>query len=482
MDFLLSGTTETFTGGEAGGGKSWALCHDFLRDQHHSDANAILFRRTYPDLEDLIHKALEHFEGLQPTFNTSKHLFTFPSGARFRFSHLQHIKDIYTHSGQEYSHIYWDELPQFPELPYLFMMSRLRSTNKEIVKRIKSTGNPDGEGVLWVKHRFVDKLEPHEVGWFKTVNNRDTKMEEGTPGAISRSWLPTVRSQNKILMDADPDYESMLDQLPEDKKQALKFGSWDTFDKDDQLILSDWWDEAVSGNVKAKDGIRAIGADYAVSGDRCALCDGIGNSVKRFKAMPGMDTDEFGALIYKRVAQLGKFRTVSGIDSIGPGVGVYHYLRKTDIKGFLVPCQYKDKSFGKDQFSYKMHFDNWRSQAWWKFKEDMEKGKIDLSPLTRKEGYFDELYKLQEEVLAHTADQINNKFVVISKKSLKTSDFLGRSPDLADALVIWNWVRERQLPSRLSKFQVGPDIDYEPVETIGNNPYTSDDGTDVAWT
>jgi len=75
MDFLLSGTTETFTGGEAGGGKSWALCHDFLRDAHHPDANAILFRRTYPDLEDLIHKAMEHFEGLQPTYNTSKHLF-----------------------------------------------------------------------------------------------------------------------------------------------------------------------------------------------------------------------------------------------------------------------------------------------------------------------------------------------------------------------------------------------------------------------
>ena len=53
------------------------------------------------------------------------------------------------------------------------------------------------------------------------------------------------------------------------------------------------------------------------------------------------------------------------------------------------------------------------------------------------------LHLLQEEVLAHTYKEENGVIKIIDKNILKDAEHLGRSPDRADALVIWNWVRER---------------------------------------
>jgi len=104
--FLTSPAQEVFFGGECGGGKSWSLCHDFLYDVDNPNANGILFRRSFPDLEDLIFKAKDHFAGFNPKYNESKHLFSFPSGARFRFAHMAHVSNIFTHAGQELSLIH----------------------------------------------------------------------------------------------------------------------------------------------------------------------------------------------------------------------------------------------------------------------------------------------------------------------------------------------------------------------------------------
>jgi hypothetical protein len=484
-DFLASSVTELFFGGEAGGGKSWALCQDFLYDVDNPNANGILFRRTYPDLEDLIHKALDHFCGFNPKFNESKHQFIFPSGARFRFSHLQHVNAIFTHAGQEYSHIDWDEVCHFPYMPYQFLFSRLRSTDSKLTTRVRSTGNPDGEGVLWVKARFIDKLKPYEIGWFKTENDRDLRaspkqekklfelaklppieragqleLYPDVKGFISRMWIPTVRAENKALMDNDPNYESMLDQLPESKKRAYKFGIWDQFDVPFQVVSTKSWQDALNGANKKQHGVAAVGADYAESGDKCTLVSGRGNQPMRIREWPGMKTTEFAKLVYNEHNYYGKKQCFTGVDAVGPGVGVYHSLEETDIKDRIEACKHKDEQF---DFKYekqiiKLHFNCWRTQAWWQFKEDMESGQVDLSLLQTKEFYYDNLHFLQEEVLSHTYKIENGVVKIVSKNDLRKADSLGRSPDRADALVIWNWMRRRN-PSTLKRL-AKEDHDY----------------------
>jgi hypothetical protein len=69
------------------------------------------------------------------------------------------------YQGAEYDVIRWEELTQFEEKWYLYMLSRLRGS-KPFPRSVKSTTNPGGIGHSWVKKRFIDigpPEQPHDV-------------------------------------------------------------------------------------------------------------------------------------------------------------------------------------------------------------------------------------------------------------------------------------------------------------------------------
>lgn len=442
--FLESTAKEVLYGGEAGGGKSWAVLVEPLRYIGHADFKFLVFRRTFPRLEPLIWEAIELYKPFGAKYNESKHFFKFPSGAVGVFAHMQHVKDMYDYQGKSFDLIIFDEITHFAKVQYLYLWRSLRGTNPHIPRRMLSTANPDGEGLLWVISRFIDTLKPYEVKRFVTVDDRDTALTTDQPGGITRQFIPSHRAENRALMDNDPDYESRLDMLPEHIKRAHKYGSWEVYDQPFQLIKTKWWKDALNGDVKVKQGISALGCDYAETTDKCTICIGSGNQVTKFMDFPGMKTYEFADIIYKQHILRGLNQTMTGVDSVGPGVGVYHNLAKADRLGTRAfACEFKDFNFDRMMKARQIdiHFDNWRSQAWWKFRDDMENGRIDLSPLQSEKGYYDGLHLLQEECLAHTYEIVNGKLKIISKKILRDEEHLGRSPDRADALVIWNWVR-----------------------------------------
>lgn len=453
LKMLTSNATEIFMGGEAGGGKSYGFLLDFLEDADKPGANGLFLRRHFTDLEGIIHDAQGLYKGYGAAFNEQKHVFQFPSGARLRMAHMNSPADVYNYTGNQRTHYYWDELTQFPRMPYILLMAWLRSVDTTIFKRIRASGNPDGEGFLWVKDRFIDKLEPFEKGWFKNVNDRDTRVYpiDGKipPGAMMRQFIPCYREENKALMDADPEYRDRLEQLPEEKKRAYKYGIWDTSDRPFQVVRTRDWVAALGGKNLRRPGMHGIGADYAESGDKCAMCIGQGNQVTGFKEWNGMDTHKFADLILKQAVDfhslMGPKGVTIGVDSIGPGTGVFHELKKRNPGHRIDPMKYKDFAYDREAKNNprKIKFNNLRSQMWWKFKEDMEKGLIDLSPLQMESGFYEQLYLLQEEILIHTYEEKNGVIKIIEKNTLRDADHLSRSPDRADALVIWNWVRDK---------------------------------------
>jgi len=456
-EFLKSSETEVFYGGEAGGGKSAALLIDALYQVPIAGYKAVIFRRTYPDLEDLIHKAREWYLPTGAKFNESKHLFTWSNGSQIKFSHMQHLKDMYSHMGKEYDYIAFDELTHFPKIMYVYLFSRLRGANPDIKRMIRGTGNPDGEGLLWVKNRFFDPMNPLERGYFKTVMDKDVRVTKDTKGCVSRKFIPCIRAENRILMDADPEYENRLDQLPEDKKRALKQGLWTTLDKPDQLVHGQWWEDALNGKNKFVDnGKYTIGADYGTyqGVDRSVEFLGVGNRPYRCKNWSKTKTNQFAKILAETANSVDKNNVRIGVDSIGPGTGVADDLEEHHSMSYILErCTHKDPLFDA-KYLGEIKFDNLRSQMWWNLKTDFEKGNIDMSafldkPLTSdgeidertEQGYFDEFNRLQEEILAHTYKIVNGKLIVISKEELRKPEKLGRSPDFADALVIWNWTR-----------------------------------------
>lgn len=447
--FMKAPETEVFYGGQAGGGKSFALVIDAMRYITVPGYRAIIFRRISDDLSELVDMAREIYAPCGGLWNGQRSEFRWKNNALIRFKHLQQLKHIYSHQGKAYDFIGFDELPQFPKLAYTYLFSRLRGKNPKIIRYMRSTGNPDGEGLLWVKNRFIDALPPLTIGYFKTVLDRDVKVAFNTKGAVSRKFVPCVRAENKALMDNDPEYENRLDQLPEDKKRALKEGLWTVMDKPNQLITSESWDAAVNGkNEFIDDQCYTIGGDFGTyqGVDKSVEFLGVGNRPYRVRSWPTTKTVHFAQYISDTVREVDSSRTRIGVDCIGPGTGVGDDLEEHHKLGeILERCTHKDKVFQEQIKLHKYYgvtdFDDLRSQMCWKFKLDMDANKIDLSAFQTKVGYFDDFNLLQEEVMAHTFRVYLGRLIVIPKHELRKPELLGRSPDFFDALVIWNWTR-----------------------------------------
>ncbi len=158
--FLALDSFEAFYGGAAGGGKSDALLMAALQYVHVPGYAAILFRRTFPDLNEagaIMDRAKMWLIPRGVAWNGEEKRFTFPSGARISFGHLNHDLDRYKYQGAEFQFIGFDEATQFPEKWYRYLLSRCRkNTSLTVPLRVRGAGNPGGLGHAWVKARFVD--------------------------------------------------------------------------------------------------------------------------------------------------------------------------------------------------------------------------------------------------------------------------------------------------------------------------------------
>lgn len=205
---------EALYGGAAGGGKSDELLAEALEYCHIPGYSALLFRRTFPMLEQaegLIPRALGWLRDRGGTYNATKHVWTFPTGgapARLQFGHLQHEITKYLYQGGAYQFVGFDELTQFTESQYLYLHSRVRKPAdaadalSRVPLRVRSGSNPGGTGHRWVKKRFVDeKTRP--------------------PGVV---YFPARLRDNPTLNAAE--YERALSNLSETERRQLLDGDW----------------------------------------------------------------------------------------------------------------------------------------------------------------------------------------------------------------------------------------------------------------
>ena len=219
--FIDSEAFETLFGGAAGGGKSYGQLVDaLLYALKYSKSKQIIFRSTFADLEkSLIRVSLNIYSLSIATYNSSKHTWKFNNGSIIDFGYIQYENDVYQYQSAEYDVIRFDELTHFTEFEYTYMISRCRGANP-YPKKIKSSTNPGGVGHSWVKERFIDIGEPNKV--------HTCKLETGEE--VTRIFIPSLVTDNKFMLEYDPDYIKRLDALPEKERKALKYGDWDIYD------------------------------------------------------------------------------------------------------------------------------------------------------------------------------------------------------------------------------------------------------------
>lgn len=225
---------ECLYGGAAGGGKSDALLIEALRQVHIPHYRGIIFRKTYPQLTELIDRsqALYSLAFPKARYNDGKHCWTFPSGAKIFFGSMQYTKDRTNYQGKRYDFIGFDELTHFSWEEYSYMFSRNRPSKKPKSKEktrcyIRASTNPGGIGHGWVKARFIDAAEPGTP----IVEMVDVRLPDGSTKTIKRDrvFIPATVFDNQALLDDNPDYLGSLALLSEKERNALLYGDWETF-------------------------------------------------------------------------------------------------------------------------------------------------------------------------------------------------------------------------------------------------------------
>ena len=121
---------EAMYGGAAGGGKSDALLMDASQFVDVPGYAALILRRSHKDLAlpgAIMDRALSWWRPFsQIKWDAGEKTFTFPSGATITFGYLATANDRYRYQGSAYQYIGFDELTQFDEDDYLYLLSRLR--------------------------------------------------------------------------------------------------------------------------------------------------------------------------------------------------------------------------------------------------------------------------------------------------------------------------------------------------------------------
>lgn len=196
-------------GGARGGGKSWALRKKItLLCMRYDGIKVLLLRRTYPELkENHINTLLGELKGIA-TYKESDKVFTFLNGSKIKLGYCDSERDVLQYQGIEYDIICMDEATQFTEYQYQTLTACLRGAN-DFPKRMYLTCNPGGVGHEWVKRLFISKR-------YKPDENPD-----------DYEFISATIFDNKILMEKDPHYLSMLNNLDDKLRQAWRDGNWD---------------------------------------------------------------------------------------------------------------------------------------------------------------------------------------------------------------------------------------------------------------
>lgn len=244
--FLSTSADICIYGGAAGGGKSYALLIEPIRHINNSGFGTVIFRKNSNQITaegglwDTSMAIYPYVGGMSK--QTPAPSWSFPSGAKVTFAHMQLEKDVLSWQGTQIPLLCFDELTHFSQSQFFYMLSRNRSVCG-VRPYVRATCNPDADS--WVAN-FISWWIDQETGYAIPERSGNLRYMARLAGEIiwgdspeelvndeimiedvkSVTFISSKLSDNKILMDADPGYMSNLKALSLVERERLLEGNW----------------------------------------------------------------------------------------------------------------------------------------------------------------------------------------------------------------------------------------------------------------
>ena len=248
--FLSSPADIIIFGGSAGGGKSWVLLLEPLRNIDTKGFTTTIFRRTYPQIMNeggLWSTSQEIYPYAGGSPREADLRWKFKNGNSIKFSHLEYEKSKLEYQGSQICYIGFDELTHFSETMFFYLLSRNRSTCG-VKPYMRATCNPDPDswvaefiawwinqetgypipersGVIRYFVRHMDRIywADSEAELWDQVKNL---MPEEDFHPQSFTFIAAKLDDNPALTTKDPGYRGRLMALPLVERERLLGGNW----------------------------------------------------------------------------------------------------------------------------------------------------------------------------------------------------------------------------------------------------------------
>lgn len=416
---LESDCDEILFGGAKGGGKSDVLLFGALRFIHVPTYKALLVRRTFPRLKEIIDRSMI-FTKLRGRYNKTEKTWIFPSGAKVIFGHCQHEGDELNYQGHQYHYIGFDQVEEFTETQFDIIAACGRHVD-DIPIFIRCTANPGGVGRIWVKRRWIEGRQPGKV--YST-----TTLILGHPIVRRQIFIPSNIYDNQMLISKNPEYLVFLLSLPDKYRQMYLEGNFSIEDDPDQLI-----EYPMLLNAKSPAPILLfeetfIGVDVARYGDdKTEFAYLQGTKLVKIEEYSKLDINQTAALLMKKIREEHIPPENIGVDTVGLGAGVFDLTRSS---GFMI----NEINGGSRPFEFrgeKWKFRNLRAQMHWYFREMLRNNEFFIGIEDR---------EFEEEALSVKYNISSEKMISIESKE-RIKERIGRSTNKLDAVVYAAFIR-----------------------------------------
>lgn len=474
--FLASNADILFVGGNRGGGKSFALLLEVLKDIKNKNTNCLILRNEKGDLENLINKSYRLFNPFGK-YNKSINDMTwyFNNGGKLGFSYFSDTLNDFKvrFQGKEYNYIGVDEITHISYEKFKYLITCNRNAFG-LRNRFLGSCNPDSESwvylfIQWwldddgfpiperdgkVRFCFMNGDNIADIYWGDTPE----EVYEQCSGLIDGLWREEYEAlgfdkmtmfiksvsfikgdlaENIALITSDPNYVANLAQQGDEQRMKDLLGCWKPLSRGSDLIKTEDMERFFTNTHQTESGMRRASCDIAFEGgDNLVLMLWIGNHIEDIFVCR-VNGKEAPKLVQMKLKEWGVLESNFVYDLNGIGQSFKGYFpNATGFNNMGAPIA----SSPAERDSIKYMYSSLKSQCAYMLIQDFLSRAISINPRLLDMKFSGNGYKslalrhiLLKERKALQKVEKDTGFAIIDKKTMKR--YVGHSPDFIESMI-----------------------------------------------